>query len=210
MNIFREVMIKEACVESVQQAVMAEKQGAGRIELCSRLDLGGISPPIALVEEVLQSCDIPVRVMVRPRGGDFVFNRDEIALMMNYINTCKATGIEGFVTGALTPENQLDIPLIRQLVQEAAPLPVTIHKAIDESTDPLSGIESLKKIPGVTHILSSGKADTAIQGSVLLKEMIRAAADDLTILVAGRVTAQNLEEVHQLIRASEYHGRKIV
>jgi copper homeostasis protein len=202
-------MIKEACVETVQQAVRAEKQGAGRIEFCSRLDLGGISPLIALVEEVLHSCDIPVRIMVRPRGGNFVFNRDEIAVMMKYIADCKATGIEGFVTGALTPENHLDIPLIRQLVQEAAPLPVTIHKAIDETTDPLGEIKALKRIPGITHVLTSGKAETAIQGADLLKIMIRVAADDLVILVAGRVTAENLDKVHRLIGAREYHGRNI-
>jgi len=203
-------MIKEACVETAEQAMRAENQGADRIELCSRLDLGGISPPIALVREVLDSCDIPVRIMVRPRGGNFIFSRDEIADMLNYIATCKATGIQGFVTGALTSDNQLNIPVISRLVRHASPLPVTIHKAIDETTDLISGINWLKMIPGITHVLTSGKAETAVRGAVLLREMIRLAAGDLIILVAGRVTAQNLEEVHQLIGASEYHGRKIV
>ena len=87
---------------------------------------------------------------------------------------------------------------------------MTIHKAIDETVDPLSEIEALKRIPGITHVLTSGKAKTAIQGAELLKKMIHAAADDLVILVAGRVTAENFIEVHQLIGATEYHGRKIV
>jgi copper homeostasis protein len=203
-------MIREACVETVQHAIRAEKLGADRLELCARLDLGGISPPLTLVQEVLKSCTIPVRIMVRPRGGSFVFTRDEIAVMLRYITRCKPAGIQGFVMGALTPGNRLDIPLINQLADAASPLPVTIHKAIDETADPLAGIESLKSIPGITHVLSSGKAETAIRGAGLLKKMILAAGNDLIVLVAGRITAANLEQVHQLIGAREYHGRKIV
>jgi copper homeostasis protein len=203
-------MIREACVETLQQAIRAEKQGAARLELCARLDLGGISPPLPLIQQVLEQCSIPVRIMVRPRGGNFVFSRDEADKMFSYIASCKTTGVQGFVAGALTPANRLDLPLIRELADIASPLPMTIHKVIDETSDPLEEIQSLKSIPGITHILTSGKAETAIQGADLLKKMIHAAGEDLIILVAGRVTAENLEEVHQLIGAREYHGRRIV
>ena len=207
------ILIKEACIESLEQAIAAQQQGANRLELCTRLDLGGLSPGTALVKEVLEAVSIPVMVMVRNRAGDFCYSPAELREMLSQIEILKALQsrtIAGFVTGALTPEGRVDVEAMKQLAERAAPYPITFHKAIDHSHHLLQALQTLKTIPGITGVLSSGGAGTALEGAPVLRAMIQRAGAGLTIIAAGKITRENLAEVHRAIGGREYHGRLIV
>lgn len=203
-------IIREACVETVAQALKAQQLGADRVELCSRLDLDGLTPSEKTITEAVNSLQISVKVMIRPREGDFVYNSDEIATMLRSIDYCKINKVSGIVVGVLDHSGNLDLGAIRRLADKAAPLPVTIHKAIDQTNDPVQAIEQLKSLNNVDAVLTSGKALTAEEGKEMIKEMIRAAGDDLKVVVAGKVKYDNLAHLHREINATEYHGRKIV
>jgi len=203
-------MILEACVDSLSQALLAQSKGAHRIELCSRLDLDGLSPDPVTVHAALEQLDIPLKVMIRPRPGGFVCEEETLRKMEEEILFCREAGVQQIVFGVSLPSGSLDIPAIRRLADAAHPLTVTIHKAIDLSPDPVADMEALRPIPHITHILSSGKQPTALEGSSLLREMIKEAGDRFTIIAAGKVTSENLMQVHQAVGAKEYHGKKIV
>lgn len=203
-------MLFEACVETLEEALIAEKNGARRIELCSRLDLDGLTPSPDLVGQVCREVKIPVMVMIRPRAGDFIYTEEEVRRMGNDIGKVKALGASGIVLGLLTPDTRIDITNCKLLTAKAFPLPVTFHKAIDLMEDPAEGVRQLRKVRGVTRILTSGGKPTAKEGSVKIREMIREAGDEIIIMAAGKVTNENAEEIRQLTGASEFHGRKIV
>lgn len=203
-------VILEACVETLDQAILAQSNGAHRIELCTRLDLGGLTPPKNLILEVKQHLKIPVMVIIRPVAGGFVYTNDELAQMKKDIEFCKKSGVAGVVLGILNQQNEIDVERTKALVDLAQPMLVTFHKAIDETPDPVRSAQTLMEIPGIQRILSSGGAQTALAGKEVLKKMISVAEYSIEILVAGKVTKANLEEVHQEIGAREYHGRRIV
>jgi copper homeostasis protein len=202
-------MILEACVESLEEALKAWESGAQRIELCSRLDLDGLSPSEELVREVCATLKIPVMVMIRPRDGDFVYSEEEFTVMLREIDRAKALGASGMVFGVLTPENQIDMDQCRRLAERAFPLPVTFHKAIDTMEDPVMGVRQLLECGGITRILTSGGKPTAREGAAKIREMMEAAAGRIIILVAGKVTGDNVEEIEALTGAEEFHGRRI-
>lgn len=202
-------MILEACVESLEEALKAWDSGAHRVELCSRLDLDGLSPSEELVREVCATLKIPVMVMIRPREGDFVYSEEEFTLMLRETDRAKALGASGMVFGVLTPEKQIDMDQCRRLAERAFPLPVTFHKAIDTMEDPVMGVRQLLECGGVTRILTSGGKPTAREGAGKIREMRRAAAGRIIILVAGKVTGGNVEEIEALTGAAEFHGRRI-
>jgi len=203
-------MILEACVETFDEALTAQKNGAHRIELCSRLDLDGLTPDPELIRRVCSALTIPVMVMIRPRGGDFVYNRKEIEQMKGEIFLAKSLGASGLVFGILTPNNQIDTSSCLLLTAAAFPLPVTFHKAIDTLADPVEGVKALRSIPGICRILTSGGKPTAMEGADKIREMMWEAGDQLIIMVAGKVTSGNIGEIRQLTGASEFHGRRIV
>ena len=197
-------------MENVDQAIRAQELGADRIELCDRLDLDGITPSDETIDRVLESVQIPVKVMIRPRGGDFVYNSREIEMMIEKIRYCKDKKVPGVVFGALDGKGGLDLGSISLLAKEAAPMEVTIHKAIDLTIDPVEAVRELRSLDNIDSILTSGKAPTADEGKEVIKAMIEAAEDRLEIIVAGRVKHNNLEDLHKKIHAREYHGRNIM
>jgi copper homeostasis protein len=138
-------MIKEACVETFEEALLAEQQGADRIELCSDLANDGLTPSPELMQKSCSTLKIPVMVMIRPRAGSFVHSEIEIDQMKTDIDRAKKAGAAGVVFGLLTPENKIDVENTRLLAEYAQPLPVTFHKAIDELTNPVEGVRVLKK-----------------------------------------------------------------
>lgn len=211
LYIYRKIclMILEACVETLEEALKARERGAHRIELCSRLDLDGLSPSEELVREVCAALIIPVMVMIRPREGDFVYSEDEITVMLREIDRAKALGASGMVFGVLTTDNQIDMDQCRRLAERAFPLPVTFHKAIDTMEDPVMGVRQLLECGGITRILTSGGKPTAREGAGKIREMRTAAAGRIIILVAGKVTGDNVEEIEALTGAEEFHGRRI-
>lgn len=202
--------IKEACVGSLEEALAAEKNGADRIELCARLDLGGITPDEQLIKDCLEQLSIPTKVMIRPRGGNFVYDESEAESMIRDIEMCNRLGVVELVAGALTSNHEIDVALMSRLSANVGSVPVTFHKAIDEVSDVKTAIYQLKEIPNIKYILTSGLAETAALGKEKLVEMLAHCGDEIILIAAGRVTNQNVEELHSYVGAKEYHGTKIV
>ena len=202
--------VKEACVERLDEAILAEKNGANRIELCSRLDLDGLTPHRNMIKDVINSVKIPVKVMIRPRAGNFVYHDQELDVMKDDILYCKRVNVSGIVFGVLEEDKTVDLLATRLLSDMASGLEITFHKAIDEVSSIFAELDRLRNIQAVTNVLTSGGADSAMEGSDTLKEMVTRYKDQLTIIAAGKITEQNLIKVRQLTGAQEYHGRKIV
>ena len=202
-------MIKEACVESLRDAIEAEKRGADRIELCDNLSQGGTTPSYGTIKLALSTLKIPVFPIIRPRGGDFYYTPAEIEVIKEDIKICKSLGAKGVVLGILTADKKIDFKTLAEFMELAKPMEVTFHKAIDELEDPTLVIDELINL-GVKRILSSGTKPTALEGKDILNKMIEKAGDRLTIVVAGKVTKEILPEVSSLIPAKEYHGKVIV
>ena len=203
-------MIKEACVETFEEALIAEKRGATRIELCSDLSNDGLTPSFELMEKTISELKISVMVMIRPRAGNFVYSDEEIIQMKKDIDLAKKVGATGVVFGLLTSENNIDVDNTQILAEYAAPLPVTFHKAIDELKNPVEGVIDLLKIENIKRILSSGGKPSAKEGQETIREMIKTAGNKIIILVAGKVLNSNVEEIQKLTGAKELHGRRIV
>ena len=163
--------LKEACVESYDEAIEAAACGADRIELCSRLDLDGLTPDIDLIEQLQQTLEIPIKVMIRPRWGNFNYSDSEISEMEATIKLCKSIGVFGVVFGLLNNNKELDIENTAKLSKLSYPMNVCFHKAIDETNDILKACENLCKIAEVNAILTSGKALTAYKGKNVLKKI---------------------------------------
>ncbi len=202
-------MLKEACVESFVDALNAEKRGANRIELCENLVVGGTTPSYGTVKICLKKLNIPIYPMIRPRGGNFIYSKEEIAIMREDIKIFKELGVKGVVLGVLTGDNKIDIEKTKELVELAFPMEVTFHKAIDELENPLDFIDSLVEI-GIKRILTSGCSSTALEGKDLINKMIEKSKGRLKIVVAGKVTKDNIEELKILIPNEEFHGKLIV
>lgn len=201
--------IKEVCVESFAEANKAVTSGASRIELCENLAVGGTTPSLGTIKKCLEKLKVPVMVMIRPRGGDFIYSADEFQIMEEDIKICKELGAAGVVFGILDESGRIDQERTRKLIALATPLEVTFHKAIDETEQLVENTVILKKL-GVKRILSSGGKATAAAGSLVLKQMIEVASPEMTIIVAGKVTFENFDEINQIIPNSEYHGRRLV
>lgn len=202
--------VKEACVEGLTQAINAQKQGADRIELCAHLDLDGLTPDVNTIKAANKKCNIPIRVIIRPREGDFVYSEEEFLEMKASILYCKEIGVEGVVFGITTADNKLDIPRIAELTQLAHPMKVTIHKAIDSVDNPLEELDKLLQIQGVSAILTSGKGEIWDEGQALIKELLKKAENKIEIIACGKVTNENIDTVHKALQSKAYHGKLIV
>lgn len=205
-------MIKEACVESLSEALIAEKKGADRIELCDNLAVGGTTQSYGTIKLALKYLNIPVFPIIRARGGDFFYSHEEIEIMKEDIKMCKSLGVKGVVLGMLVKNNgkvEIHWEVLKEMVELASPMEVTFHKAIDELENPVEAVEGLINI-GVKRILTSGTKATALEGKEILNKMIEKAQGKITIVVAGGVTTENFAEVSEKIVSSEYHGKKIV
>lgn len=202
--------IFEACVETVEQALLAEKNGAHRIELCSHLELDGLTPSEELTKQCLAQLSIPIMAMVRLRAGNFVHSEAEIREMEREIEFFKKAGVAGVVFGLLTPENEIDLANTARLARLAAPLEVTFHKAIDSTPDILKSFQELNAVSGITRVLTSGGMDTAWNGRHILKTMQQYPERKLKIIAAGKITPENREQIAAVTGVSEMHGKRIV
>jgi len=178
----------EACVQTVVSAEAAEQAGADRIELCSALELGGVTPGAGLLRAARARVGIPLHVLVRPRAGDFVYCDEELAVMVGEIREARRAGADGIVTGALDPGGFIDRDATARLVEAAGPLPVTFHRAFDQVRDQSWALEVLVEL-GVTRILTSGGAETADEGIPMLARLVRVSAGRITVLAGGGVRA---------------------
>ena len=201
----------EACVESLSEALIAEQRGADRIELCADLANDGLTPSFELMEEAASRLAVPVRVMIRPHARSFVYDDADMRHMREAISQCLSLRVEGVVLGMVEPSGRrLDLDQLAELVALAAPLKVTLHKAIDACDAPLDELGRIVQLGGIDAVLTSGKSATALDGAPLLREMIQLASNHVDIIACGKVTSANLESIHTLLGAKFYHGRKIV
>ena len=203
-------MVKEACVETVEEAIKAEANGADQIELCSRLDLDGLTPDFDVIKEVLLSIKIPVKVMIRCRSGNFSYNNSEISKMGYEIEKCKALGVNEVTLGCVTKKNEIDILATKLLVEKAYPMEVTFHKAIDLTNDIFKGLETLSRINQIKSILTSGASSTAEGGLIVIRKIVQKFQSRFNIFACGKITKDNLINLHDRIGAKFYHGRRIV
>ena len=203
-------IIKEACVEGYQEAMLAEKLGADRIELCSHLDKDGLTPERETILDVLSSISIPIKIMIRPRSGNFVYNKKEIYQMEEEISFCKTNGVKEVVFGVLDTQNRIDMDLVKRLTNVSYPMRVTFHKAIDCSDNIKEAFEQLIKCKAVTSVLTSGKGKFVLENRTLIKEIIQLYKDKINIILAGGITNDNLDKIHKTFHCIEYHGKKIV
>ena len=203
-------IIKEACVEGYQEAMLAEKLGADRLELCSHLDKDGLTPERETILDVLSSISIPIKIMIRPRSGNFVYNKKEIYQMEEEISFCKTNGVKEVVFGVLDTQNRIDMDLVKRLTNISYPMRVTFHKAIDCSDNIKEAFEQLIKCKAVTSVLTSGKGKFVLENRTLIKEIIQLYKDKINIILAGGITNDNLDKIHKTFHCIEYHGKKIV
>ena len=203
-------LILEACVETIQQGLLAEKNHADRIEFCQRLDLGGITPDHDLIRTAINKIKIPVKIMIRPRGGDFIYSNSEIDRMKSDIKYCKSIGVEEVVLGALNNDEKVDYSLTQHLAKLALPMKVTFHKAIDEVSNYMNALKTLSSIQNIGSVLTSGTKENALAGKDYIKIASEEFSETLNIIAAGSITNTNLKKIHSELNMKEYHGKKIV
>ena len=202
--------IKEACVETVEEAIKAELDGADQIELCSRLDLDGLTPDFDIIKRVLHSIKIPVKVMIRCRGGNFSYNEMEISQMVFEIQKCKSIGVNEVTLGCVTKKNEIDILATQLLAHRAYPMEVTFHKAIDVTNNIIKGLDTLSKINQINSVLTSGASESAEEGVSVIRKIIEKFKNRFNIFACGKITKDNFMKLHDRIGAKFYHGRRIV
>lgn len=194
----------ELCVESVESAIAAEEGGAQRIELCSDLLEGGITPSAGLIQVVRKKVDFGIFVMIRPRGGDFFYTDNEFEVMRQDVLQAKTLGADGVVLGLLDADGRVDIARTSELVELAHPMQVTFHRAFDMSVDMDESLSQIIKA-GAHRILTSGGQQSIADGSERVASLVRAARGGIGIMVAGGIRLENIEAVAAQTGATEFH-----
>ena len=196
----------EACVDSIDSAIEAELGGADRVELCGELLQGGVTPSAGLIGGVCERIRLPVFVLVRPRTGDFLYDDDELDVMLRDIEVIRSLNVEGIVIGALTRDGDIDIGTLYTLIAAAGDMNVTFHRAFDFVRDQRVALEALIEM-GVDRVLTSGGAPTALEGVKMLTELVDQGGNDITILAGGSINASNVADVVARSGVKEVHVR---
>jgi copper homeostasis protein len=195
----------EISVDTLDKAIAAERGGADRIELCAELSVGGLTPARELLRTVREKIGIPIYSMIRPREGNFAYSQAEIAEMKRSITVAKEAGMNGVVLGLLRQDRRVDVSRTRDLVELARPLPVTFHRAFDQTPSPSEALEDVIRT-GSARILTSGGAKSAPEGAAILAEVVRAARDRIILVPGAGINAANLTRVKQQTGAREFHS----
>ena len=195
-------MIIEVCAESYEYALKAEKAGAYRIELCKDLHLDGLTPDYETAKKTIDSLNIPVFILIRPREGDFIFSDEEFELMKRDIIKFKEMGCKGIVSGVLNNDNSIDIKRTKDLIELSRPLEFTFHRAFDIVSDPLKEIENLIRL-GVDRILTSGQKNKAIEGLYLLEKLNNISKKRIVIMPGSGISNTNFKKFNSF---NEIHG----
>ena len=199
-------VLVEACVDTVAGARIAERAGAGRVELCAALHDAGTTPSAGAIAAATTAVGIPVFALVRPRGGGFVHDDEELDVMRRDVLVARALGAAGVVVGALRRDGRVDADAIARLVEAAGPLPVTFHRAFDLAPELAEALETLASL-GVRRVLTSGGAPTALEGADALAALVRQAGDRVAILAGGGVREAHAAELVRRTGARELHVR---
>jgi copper homeostasis protein len=196
--------VLEICVESVDRAVAAERGGAHRVELCTDLSSGGITPSAGLMQVARQNLSIPIHVLIRPRIGDFVYSPREIQIMEHDITMAKQLGMNAVVLGLLDDKRRVDVDRTARLVALAHPLPVTFHRAFDFCQDRSSSLEEVIQT-GAARLLTSGGEARAMEGLAGLASLVKAAASRIVVMPGGGIGVDDIVPLLQRTAAREIH-----
>ena len=194
----------EICANSTASCKAAQEGGADRVELCSGIPEGGTTPSFGMIRKARESIGIGLNVIIRPRGGDFLYSKDELDEMAYDIRAAKELGADGLVFGCLTKEGNVDMEAMAMMMKAADGLPVTFHRAFDHSSDPFQALEDIIGL-GCARILTSGCRPTAMEGADLLASLVKKAGERIIIMPGCGVNEGNIAEIARLSGAREFH-----
>ena len=195
----------ESCCTDVEQIRRAQEAGARRIELCEKLAVGGVTPSAELLKAAISVAKVPVNVLVRPRGGDFVFSAAEADTMLRDIELCREAGAAAVVIGALDSRGDVDMPLMRRLCDAASGMSVTFHRAFDVCADPLATFEDVLAL-GCDRLLTSGHESDAFKGRFFIAELVERAAGRIIVMPGCGVRRSNIARIAADTGAVEFHA----
>jgi copper homeostasis protein len=194
----------EICTDNLISAIAAENSGADRIELCSDINEGGITPSFGMIVSVRDRLKIDINVLIRPRSGDFLYSDAEIEVMTKDIELCKKEGMNGIVIGILNSDGSIDTKRTSMLINMAKPMTVTFHRAFDMCSDPFTGLEEVI-LTGADRLLTSGQKNGAVEGSGLIRKLEESASNRIIIMPGGGISDMNILSLISTTKATEYH-----
>ncbi len=199
--------IEIACF-NLESAILAQRAGADRVELCANSSVGGTTPSIEIIRQAREHLTIDIYAMIRPRGGNFVYSEAEFQQMKSEIETIKEIGVNGFVFGVLNEDNTINIEQNKTLVAEAYPYPCTFHRAFDAVPNYEQALEKVISC-GFSTILTSGAFSNVIEGQEVLKKLVVQAKNRIEIMPGGGLRSTNISELNQIVGANWYHSSAI-
>lgn len=194
----------EICANSAASCIAAQEGGADRVELCAGIPEGGTTPSYGMMVKARESISIGMNVIIRPRGGDFLYSKEEIEEMLHDIRMAKEIGADGLVFGCLLPDGMVDKENMTLLMEAAGNTPVTFHRAFDHTSNPMLALEDIIDL-GCRRILTSGCMPTAKEGLPLLSRLVKEAGDRIIIMPGCGINEANIEEIARLSGAKEFH-----
>ena len=206
-----EKFILEACVDSVESAIIATNAGANRLELCANLIIGGTTPTKALFQQVRKRCENTIHVLIRPRFGDFCYTDAEFEIIMDEVKQFRNLGADGVVIGILTPEGELNLPQMAALIKEAGEMSITLHRAFDMCLNPKKTMEQAIAL-SIGTILTSGQANDCIGGKDCIKELQAQNGGRIDILIGSGVNEKTIKELYEYTGITSYHmsGKEVI
>jgi copper homeostasis protein len=198
-------IILEICANSVESALMAQKGGAQRVELCDNIYEGGTTPSYGAIKIAREKLNIELNIIIRPRGGDFCYSDLEFEIMQKDIEFAKKNGVNGIVMGLLHPDGSIDVKRTKQLVESAKPMSATFHRAFDVSNEPFKALNDVIDC-GCDRILTSGQMNKAYAGLDLLKKLIEKADNRIIIMPGSGIDETNIQEIYEKTGATEFHA----
>jgi copper homeostasis protein len=199
----------EICVDNVESAMVAQYAGADRVELCNNLQEGGTTPGFGMISSARNNLCIGINVIIRPRGGDFLYTDLEYDIMRREIEVCGECGVDGVVLGILLPGGEIDTERTAKLIELARPMSVTFHRAFDMCIDPLKGLEDVIAA-GADRLLTSGQKNKAEDGTGLIIDLIAKSDGRIIIMPGSGINTSNILTIARETGAKEFHltGRK--
>lgn len=201
----------EACVDSVDSALIASEAGANRLELCSNLLIGGTTPTLAMFREIRKKTNIPIHVLIRPRFGDFLYTESEFSVIKEEVRQFVAESTEGVVVGFLRKDGSIDADRLKEVLLLCSSVKVTFHRAFDVCKDPLEGLKTLMEL-GVDSVLTSGQEDSVIHGLKLLKRLNEVSEGRLSLMAGSGVSPEVIPQIYKETGISQFHlsGKRVL
>jgi copper homeostasis protein len=204
---FQNKKIEIACF-NLESAIFAQKAGADRVELCANISVGGTTPSIEIIQQARKNLSIDLYVMIRPRGGDFVYSEAELEQMKSDIVNIKKLGVNGFVFGILNEDKTINIEQNNALIELATPFSCTFHRAFDAVTNYEQALEDVISC-GFSTLLTSGTFSNVMEGKEVLKKLVKQAKNRIEIMPGGGLRSMNISELNQIVNANWYHSSAI-